>query len=75
MMTIRKTRGVVGLMVLGSVVLLGTPGLAVEPGADFSAGPGLPSSRADARLYPKEETDPTVVPDVVINEPAIPLED
>lgn len=28
MMTIRKTRGVVGLMVLGSVVLLGTPTLA-----------------------------------------------
>ena len=34
MMTIRKARGVVGLMVLGSVVLLGTPTLAVEPGLD-----------------------------------------
>lgn len=73
MMTIRKARGVVGLMVLGSVVLLGTPTLAVEPGLDSPAGPELP---AGAVLDPVNEgADPGFAPDVVINEPATPLED
>lgn len=76
MMTIRKTRGVVGLMVLGSVVLLGTPTSAVEPDLDSPAGPELPSNQAGAILDPVNEgADPGFAPDVVINEPATPLED
>jgi hypothetical protein len=79
MMVIRKARGAVGLMVLGSVVLLGTPTLAVEPGAESSAGPELPASRTDqvgAIFDPESKgADPSVAPDVVINEPATPLED
>ena len=79
MMTIRKTRGVVGLMVLGSVVLLGTPTLAVEPDVDSHAGPELPAPRTDhagAVLDPVNEgANPGFAPDVVINEPATPLED
>jgi hypothetical protein len=74
MMTIRKARGVVGLMILGSVVLLGTPTLAVEPDVDSPAGPELPAPRTD--LDPVNEgADPGFATDVVINEPATPLED
>ena len=75
MMTIRKARGVVGLMVLGSVVLLGTPTLAVEPDLDSPAGPELPADQAGAVLDPYAGADPGFAPDVVINEPATPLED
>jgi hypothetical protein len=79
MMIIRKAREVVGLMVLGSVVLLGTPTLAVEPDVDSLAGPELPAPRTDqvgTVLNPENEgADPGVAPDVVINEPATPLED
>ncbi len=76
MMTIRKARGVVGLMVLGSVVLLGTPTLAVEPDLDSPAGPELSADQAGAVLDPVNEgADPGFAPDVVINEPATPLED
>ena len=76
MMTIRKARGVVGLMVLGSVVLLGTPTLAVEPDLGSPAGPELPADQAGAVLDPVNEgADPGFAPDVVINEPATPLED
>lgn len=78
-MTIRKARGVIGLMVLGSVALLGTPTLAVEPDVDSPAGPELPAPRTDqagAVLDPENEgADPSVAPDVVINEPATPLVD
>jgi hypothetical protein len=74
MMTIRKTRGVVGLMVLGSVVLLGTPTLAVEPDLDSPAGPELSADQAGAVLDPINE-GADFAPDVVINEPATPLED
>jgi hypothetical protein len=76
MMTIRKARGVVGLMVLGSVVLHGTPTLAVEPDLDSPAGAELPADQAGAVLDPVSEgADPGFAPDVVINEPATPLED
>jgi hypothetical protein len=76
MMIIRKARGVAGLMILGSAVLLGTPTLAVEPGADSSAGPELPAPRNDRVLGPESEgADPFFAADVVINEPATPLED
>lgn len=78
-MIIRKARGAIGLMVLGSVVLLGTPTLAVEPDARSPAGSELPAPRSDqagAVLDPETVgADPGVAPDVVINEPATPLED
>jgi hypothetical protein len=67
-MIIRTARGAVGLMVLGSVVLLGTPGLAVEL-------PALRTAQAGAVLDPEDlGADPSVAPDVVINEPATPIE-
>jgi hypothetical protein len=68
----------IGLMVLGSVALLGTPGLAVEPDIDSFAGHELPALRTDqvgTALDPEDlGTDPSVAPDVVINEPATPIE-
>jgi hypothetical protein len=79
MMTIGKARSIVTLMVLGSMVLLGTPTLAVEPDVASQADPELPAPRADqagAVLDPVNEgADPGFAPDVVINEPATPLED
>lgn len=78
-MIIRKARGAIGLMVLGSMVLLGTPTLAVEPDVNSSAGAEPPAPRTDqagAVLDPANDgADPSVAPDVVINEPATPLED
>ena len=76
-MTIRKARDAIGLMVPVSVALLGTPALAVESNVDSFAGPELPALRTDqgAVLDPENMgTDPSVAPDVVINEPATPIE-
>lgn len=76
LMIIGKTRGAIGLMVLGSV-LLGTPVLAIEPDVDSFAGPELPALHTDqgAILDPENVgADPSVAPDVVINEPATPIE-
>jgi len=58
-------------MLLGSVVLLGTPTFAVEPDVDSPAGPELPASRIDRPE--SERADPSVAPDVVILEPAAPI--
>ena len=77
LMTIRKARSAIGLMVLGSVVLLGTPALAVEPDVDSFAGPEPPALRTDqGAILDSEnmEADPSVAPDVVINEPGTPIE-
>ena len=63
-MIIRKARGAIGLMVLGSVVLVGTPTLAVEPDVNSPAGPELPAPRTDRVLGPESEgADPTFAPD------------
>jgi hypothetical protein len=76
-MIIRKATGAIGLLVLGSV-LLGTPALPIEPDVDSFAGPELPALRTDqagAVLDPENMgADPSVAPDVVINEPATPIE-
>jgi hypothetical protein len=76
-MIIRKARGAIGLMILGSVVLLGTPALSVEPDVDSFAGPELPALHTDQAgtvLDPENlGADPSVAPDVVINEPATPI--
>jgi hypothetical protein len=76
-MIIRTARGAIGLMVLGSVVLLGTPGLALEPGVDSFAGSELPALHTDqaGTVFDPENwgADPSVAPDVVINEPATPI--
>jgi hypothetical protein len=77
LMTIWKARAAIGLMVLGSV-LLGTPALAFEPDVDSFAGPELPALHTDqsgAILDPENlGADPSVAPDVVVNEPATPIE-
>jgi hypothetical protein len=82
-MTIRLTKSV---LIVASVALLATPAFAVEPDVDSPAGPELPAPRTDrpdfqqddqsgAILDPQTEgADPGVVPDVVIVEPAAPIE-
>jgi hypothetical protein len=82
-MDIRLTKSV---LIVVSVALLATPALAVEPDVDSPAGPELPAPRTDrpdfqqddqsgAILDPQTEgADPGVVPDVVIVEPATPIE-
>jgi hypothetical protein len=82
-MTIRLTKSV---LIVASVALLATPALAVEPDVDSPAGPELPAPRTDrpdfqqddqsgAILDPQTEgADPGVAPDVVIVEPAAPIE-
>jgi hypothetical protein len=76
-MIIRKARGAIGLMVLGGAVLLGTPGLALEPDVDSFAGAELPALHTDqaGTIFDPENfgADPSVAPDVVINEPATPI--
>jgi hypothetical protein len=74
MTIIRKARLVIGLMVLGGAVLPGTPTFAVEPEVGTPAGAELPALRKD-RVPGPEATDSVFAADVVINEPATPLED
>ena len=70
-MTRPITRSAVALMLLGSVVLLGTPSFAAEPDVDSPAGPELPAPHIDRS--DSDGADPSVATDVVILEPAAPI--
>ena len=86
-MTTCLTKGAFALIVLSSVAFLGTSTLAVEPDVDSPAGPELPAPRTDrpdfqqddqagAVIDPESEgADPGVAPDVVIVEPAAPIDE
>jgi hypothetical protein len=73
-MIARTARGAFALILLGSAVLLGTPAFAQEPEADAPARPEFPAPRND-RVLGSEGADSVFAADVVINEPATPLED
>lgn len=86
-MITRIARGALALALLGSLALLGTPTFAGEPDVDSPAGPELPAPRTDrpdfqqddqsgAVIDPQTEgVDPGVAPDVVVVEPAAPIEE
>jgi hypothetical protein len=80
-------RGVLAMMLLGSVTLLGTPTNAAEPDVDSPAGPELPAPRTDrpdfqqddqsgAVIDPQTEgADPGYAPDVVVVPPSAPIDE
>ena len=86
-MIARIASGTFALTLLGSVTLLGTPTFAIEPDVDSSAGPELPAPRtadpdfqqddqSGAVIDPETEgANPGVAPDVVIIEPAVPVDE
>ena len=84
-MITRIARGALALTLLGSVTLLGTPTFAIEPDVDSPAGPELPAPRTDRPDFQQDDqagavNDPAtdasgVAPDVVIIEPAVPIDE
>ena len=70
-MTRPITRSTVALMILGSVVLLGTPTFAGESDVESAVGSELPAPHIDRP--DSEGADPSVATDVVILEPAAPI--
>jgi hypothetical protein len=65
-MIARTARGAFALMLLGSAALVGTPSFAAEPEADTPVGPDRQAPRG---------AEPVFAADVVIDEPATPIEE
>ncbi len=86
-MITRIARGALALTLLGSLTLLGTPTFAIEPDVDSPAGPELPAPRTDRPDFQQDDqagavidpategANPGVAPDVVIIEPAVPVDE
>jgi hypothetical protein len=70
-MTKPTTMSAVALMLLSSVALVGSPTFAAERDVDSAFGPELPAPRIE---QPENEgADPNIATDVVILEPAAPI--